>query len=260
MSAPKIAQEVAVECKKQVHPSTIRRILRREGLHGRIARKKPFINDRNRKRRLQFAREYVLKEDMWWEDCLFSDESKFNVFGADGAVRVWRKKNEELRTRNLRPTVKHGGGSVMVWGCMAASGVGQLVFVEGIMKKEGYLKILQNNVRQSAEKLGIRDTFKFYQDNDPKHAARVCQEWALYNLPKVLHPPAQSPDFNVIENLWDHLDQKVHERPVSSVTELRRRLVDEWEKITPEYCRTLVSSMSRRLQAAIDANGGPTKY
>jgi len=40
---------------------------------------------------------------------------------------VWRKTGTALEIQNLVPTVKHGGGGVMIWGCMAASGVGNLV-------------------------------------------------------------------------------------------------------------------------------------
>ena len=34
------------------------------------------------------------------------------------------------------PTVKHGGGLVMVWGCFAGNKVGDLVQIEGIMDKK----------------------------------------------------------------------------------------------------------------------------
>lgn len=94
VSAPNIASQIAEECEKRVNPETIRRIIRREGYNGRIARKKPFINERNRKIRLQFAREHYLKEDKWWHDIIFCDESKFNVFGSDGRTMVWRKPNQ----------------------------------------------------------------------------------------------------------------------------------------------------------------------
>ena len=40
---------------------------------------------------------------------------------------------------------KHDGGSVMVWGCMAESGVENVVIIEGTMDKTVYLKILKTN-------------------------------------------------------------------------------------------------------------------
>ena len=42
------------------------------------------------------------------------------------------KSNQERQPKNLIPTVKHGGGSVMVWGCMSAKGVGKLQFVDTV--------------------------------------------------------------------------------------------------------------------------------
>ena len=44
---------------------------------------------------------------------------------------------------------------------MAASGTGNLVFIDSTMNKWVYLNILKNNLKQSAEKLGILSNFKF---------------------------------------------------------------------------------------------------
>ncbi len=74
----KIASNIADECKKHVNPKTICRIIRRAGYNGRVAKRKPLINERNRKIRLQFAREHHLKQERWWHDVIFCDESKFN--------------------------------------------------------------------------------------------------------------------------------------------------------------------------------------
>ncbi len=63
----------------------------------------------------------------------------------------------------------------------------------------------------------------------------------------VLHP-TQSPDLNPIENLWDELDHRVHERPISSIPELRERLQEEWAKLSLEYIQKLISSMPKRMQ------------
>lgn len=72
-------------------------------------------------------------------------------------LTVWRKPNEEMK--NLRATVKHGGGSVMVWGCMSESGVGNLHFIDGIMDQYVYLDLQKKNLKPSEKKLGISRTF-----------------------------------------------------------------------------------------------------
>ena len=141
------------------------------------------------------------KDQNFWNTVIFSDESKFNISDSDGREKVWRKVNSEVDPQNMTGTVKHGGGSIMVWGCMAASGVGNLVLIDRIMDKTIYLNILKDNLKQSALKLGLERSFVFQQDNDPKHTAHVVREWLLYNTPKQLKPPPQSPDLNDIEHL-----------------------------------------------------------
>lgn len=173
---------------------------------------------------------------------------------------MWRKPNHELEGKNLRKTVKHGGGSVMVWGCMAASGVGNLHFIDGIMNKHVYLAILKKNLKESVQKLGIEDNFKFYQDNDPKHSAHDVRSWLLYNCPKVIKTPAQSPDLNVIEHLWDELGRRMQDRMCTSKEQLKNALQEEWSMISPNVYKNLVESMPRRLQAVENQKGGALKY
>ena len=70
-----------------------------------------------------------------------------------------RKPGELLSEQCVVPTVKHGGGSVMVWGCFAGDKVGDLKKIEGILRKEGFLDILQNNAIPSAHRLCLGETF-----------------------------------------------------------------------------------------------------
>ncbi len=46
---------------------------------------------------------------------------------------MWRQPGEDYEVKCVLPTVKHGGGSVMVWGCMSAAGTGDLQLTEGNM-------------------------------------------------------------------------------------------------------------------------------
>ena len=128
----------------------MRNFLRNKEYHGRVARKKYFVSEANRKKRLEFAKQHINKPMQYWNRIIFSDESKFEVFGTTRHFKVWRKKNTEYRKENLRPTVKYGGGSVLVWDCMSAAGVGSQHFIDGIMNHRVYIDILKNHLHSSA--------------------------------------------------------------------------------------------------------------
>jgi len=68
---------------------------------------------------------------------------------------IWRKANEEFKLKNLKPTMTYGGGSLMIWGCISSKGVGELVFIDGILNKNKYLSILKNNLIKSANNINI---------------------------------------------------------------------------------------------------------
>jgi len=97
--------------------------LKNSDYHGQISRRKYFVNKKNRPKRLAFARDNLHRSINFWNTVIFTDESKFNIFGSNGRRFVWRKANAEMVLKNLQPTVKYGGGSVMVWCCMSAQDV-----------------------------------------------------------------------------------------------------------------------------------------
>lgn len=80
------------------------------GLFGRAARKKPLLNSRHLKHRRRWCRERQNWTTRQWAKVLWSDESKFCLFGSSGCQRVWRKPGESLKPECVVPTVKHGGG------------------------------------------------------------------------------------------------------------------------------------------------------
>ncbi|GFX39932.1 transposable element Tc1 transposase [Trichonephila clavipes] len=114
ISDPKIAANTSNTLGRSVSAETVRRVLRKAGYNGRVARKKPLIGKSNRVKLLKFAKEHILKPQQFWNEVIFSDESKFNIFGSDGRRMVWRKPNSSHHPKPTIPTVKHGCGSVMV--------------------------------------------------------------------------------------------------------------------------------------------------
>ena len=239
---------------------TVRNRIREKGFRGCTARRTPCVTKPNIKKRLAWAKKYVSEPKTFWEKIIWSDECKFNLFGADGNQKVWRKPGEEHKMECTSPTVKHGGGSIMVWGSMAASGVGNLVFIDGIMDRFVYKKILEDNVLQSAVKLGIIDEFYFQQDNDPKHKSKHAMEFFEEAAVECLDWVAQSPDMNPIEHLWRMMKLKLKNRRASNIAEKKLQIQEVWAQISPDLTKKLVHSMPKRVKKVIQVKGAPTGY
>ncbi|KAJ8894654.1 hypothetical protein PR048_007318 [Dryococelus australis] len=82
-------------------------------------------------------------------------------------------------------------------------------------------------------------------------------QWYADNNVRRLDWPAQSPDLNPIEHLWDELDRRVKARQVrpKSIVQLMEWLQEEWRRILVDFLQTLVESMPDRVAAVIAARG-----
>ena len=94
---------------------------------------------------------------------LSTDETKINRIGSDGKVYIWKEREELLFDRTISPTVKHGGGNLMVWGCMEWNEVEKLIEVQGIMDKVQYCEILEDEVKEIFKKLEMVDGEQYFQ-------------------------------------------------------------------------------------------------
>ena len=177
------------------------------------------------------------------QNILWSDEMKIELLmkrKLNVKSFVWRKPSTDRHPRNTTPPMKHGGASIMLWGCFSAAGTGRLVRIEGTMNGAKYRQILEENLLQSAKDIRLRRRFTFQQDNDPKHTAKATLEWLQNKNVKVLEWPRQSPDLNPIENLWKDLKIAVHRCSPSNLTDLEQICKEEWEKIPKSRCAKLL--------------------
>ncbi len=63
---------------------------------------------------------------------------------------VWRKPGTAHHLANTIPPVKHGGRSIMLWGCFSSAEIGKLVRVDGKMDGAKYRAILEENLLEAA--------------------------------------------------------------------------------------------------------------
>ncbi len=112
-----------------VTKKTIGNTLHCEGLKSCSARKVPLLKKAHVQARLKFAND----SEENWVQVFWSDETKIQLFGINSTRRVWRRRNAAYDPKNTIPTVKHGGGNIMLWGCFSAKGTGQLHRIKGTM-------------------------------------------------------------------------------------------------------------------------------
>ena len=158
--------------------------------------------------------------------------------------------------------MKHGGWSVLVWGCISARGVGDIVRIDGIINAENYRQVLIHNAINSGKHL--IGSFIFQHDNNPKHTANAVKsylEWKTADKTLTVNDwPPQSPDLNIIDTVWDHLDRERNKRQPKSKEELWEVLKKAWYNISENYFRKLQGSLQKRVQDVLSAKGGHTKY
>lgn len=130
------------------------------------------------------------------------------------------------------------------------------------------LACLQENLPTIAE-----PGYFFIQDNAPTHTARIVKKWLRewsgeHGINLVDWPP-YSPDLNPIENLWKLLKEQVLKKDpalaempssIASMERLIRASEEAWEEFKDELLEKLATSIVRRLQAVINAEGWYTKY
>lgn len=243
-----------------VSARTVRRRMNERGLRPHMAATVSYLSDINKKKRFRFAKLMSLKPKEWWEHVIWSDEKKFELMHAKRRVIVNRRVGQRYQIKFVKPTMKFGGGSLMLWGCVSHHGVGSLVIMDGRQNQHTYRLLLEDELQYSADLMGIGDRFVFQQDLCRFHTApKVMDFFSEHNI-SVMDWVPQSPDFNIIENLWSHLDKNVPITERRNKTRFLAALVKTWEELPIDYIQNLVSSVPNRLAEAIKARGGHTHY
>jgi transposase len=262
-TAEAVRKEVLSSHNIKVCRKTIARVLKESGYVSRVKKKKPFLTSSHKKARLKWAKSHATWTVDEWRNVIWSDETAFMLVNDKGREYCWTKGGETLTDSEVTGTKKFGGGKVMIWGCITYDGIGFSCKIDDILDAELYSQILREELDRTIRYYHL-DRYKiiFQQDNDPKHTSKLAKNTLQELELEVTEWPAQSPDLNPIENIWNHLKTTLRNksRLFATKEELWESIQDEMKNENKGLCRKFISSMPQRVQALIKAKGGYIKF
>jgi hypothetical protein len=207
--------------------------------------------------RLAFARAHLHDS---WDKRWFFDQSTFNLYrhgkkywvrvATDDAMSLPKlSESQEKVSVSIAVAVRHGRKSALAFLPTGWNATDLVNAFDPVI----YPSLNWSNRIGKQNELVI--------DNDGRHFSKV---WLDYVTQKQLRPirpwAANSPDFNVDENVFAWLKSHVEDMEPRNEQSLREAILKAWDDFPVGMTETLVESMPRRLQQAIDLRGGRTKY
>ena len=255
--------EIRSELGQCISECTLRRRLYKIGMRAMKAVRKPFISKRHSRTRLTWCRRQKGWQLAQWQQVVWSDECVIQLWQESRGVVVRRSSKERFHPDCVAPTVKHGGGSIMVWACFCWDQLGPIVVVPGTIDQHKYKNILEQHLLPFLDRLKQDGKNTVFQDDGaPCHRARSVTNWKAEKGIKVLPWPAQSPDLNPIEHLWNLLKRRIKNRipRPTNIKQLEEYVYEEWNQLDVSTLRKLVLSLPTRIRAVIASKGFQTRY
>ncbi len=165
---------------QRISAQTVRNLLREAHLHACRPHRGLDLTAVRRRNQLEWANGHF-----WWRlalwRVLFTDESRFSLYRADGRQRVWRRVGERFADVNVVDRVAHGGSGVMLWAGICYWQGTQVHFIDCILNAQRY----RDEILRPIVVPFIHDHHLMLQDDNAQpHVARICTQFLWVQLMK----------------------------------------------------------------------------
>ncbi|GFW95003.1 transposable element Tcb2 transposase [Trichonephila clavipes] len=190
-------------------------------------------------------------------------QARRNSLSSDShRILIWRERGSRNHPSNIIERDRYGGRGVLLWGgIMLGSRTDLHIFDAGSVNGIRYCnEILLPYVRLFRGPMGLQ--FLFMDDNAPCHRTVAAEQLLESDDIERMDWPAQPPDLNPIEHVWDFLGRRLAVRSLPPVTirELRLALQDKWAAMPQQLIDTLILSMGRRCETCLAVRGDHIPY
>jgi transposase len=252
-----LATEISHRTQVPMSARTLMRAFKRKKIKSYIARRKPMISEKNRIKRLKWARTYKNWTKKDWRRVLWTDESTIST-DSSGKIRVWCHRDELYNPDCTQATVKSGRTSIMVWGCVNGQDLRHLTRTSSRMNGKEYGDLILDTIYPitlvSGE--GI-----LQEDNAPIHKCKLVEELKSELGIVSMEWPPQSPDLSPIENVWKDIKNWIYKnRSPRNKSDLEEAVTAAWENIAFDKILRYIDTMPDRVKEVIKKNGYATHW
>ena len=258
---------------------TIRRYLNRNGFKFLQARKKGLLSEKDKRKRLTFARSMRrdYSRNVWEKEIAFYLDATSFVYKRhpmDQARaqrgRIWRKISEGLDPGCTAKGRREGSGGKIVH-IMAAISYGQPVLIaEPFVKMNGqYFEsfIDMTLIQYFSVQTTLMEDIDYGFKTKIRHRIVLEQkELCRAQTQFFLSIPARSPDINRIENIFRLVSKKLRLDALElgiqfeSHKQFEERVIKTIRRIPVDVINKTIMSMDKRMTSIIKRNGGRIKY
>lgn len=231
--------------------STVLRAIHSLGWRNKRTEYCQIVSNRNQHERLHFCCASLTLQDHF-DDVVFIDEATVEI--RIRAYKHWHKSFPIEVSRGKVGKFKHGV-KVHVWAGISRSGSTPIVIFTGKMNSKGFQKIM---------KIGFLPFIyryypfghRLYMDNDPKHVSYSTRRFFDRHQINRLQSPAQSPDLNPIEMVWNDLKYFLctYYKPTSK-SDLIEGICRFWKYTNVDYCNKKIDHIFNVMRKVIALNG-----